>query len=99
MDWNHSLGETQTRLYIPGNGVLAFRTASNIDFFDDSPEALADAEKYISGRAESDGEVEYLGEVELPDDLVTRVIAFGRQLNSARADFENSAKTLLELIK
>lgn len=98
MDWTHRMGQTQDRLYIPGQGVLAYRGNEQIDFFSDDTEVIAEAEQAIKGTLDIEGGAKYLGEIELPDDAVSRVVSTGRALSQAKTAFQESARTLVDLL-
>ena len=95
MDIAHGMSHTQDRLLIPGQGVFAYRK-KKADFFDDSSEAIECAQICIDIKSD---EIKYLGEIDLPDDLVKLVVTMGKKLNEAKKEFEQSAKTLVDLVQ
>lgn len=97
IDWTHGMGQTQTRLYIPNQGIFAFRSRENIDFFSDDPNAIDNAEKCISGKLQE--VVKYLGQIELPDNVIAKAVSAGKKLNRAKTLFQESAKKLVDLVK
>ena len=99
LEFTHGEGETQTRLYIPNKGILGFRKEA--DFFTDDPEAIAEAEKAVSGKLNTNKreETNYCGQVELPDEAIARVIFASEALNQTRKLFQESAKTLIDLVR
>ena len=98
VDWTHKMGQTQTRLYIPNQGVLGYKSKS-IDFFSDDQSAISEAETVIKvpeiGKKRS---VKYFGQVELPDDMIAEVVSAGKSLNQAKTEFEKSTKAVLDII-
>jgi hypothetical protein len=72
LDWIHGGGQTQDRLYVPGQGVIGYRrdykNEKNIDAFCGKPEDIAEAEECIKGQSKIEGGVKYLGEIDLPDE-------------------------------
>jgi len=99
----HGMGETQDRLYISGQGVLAYRRRAyesdkQIDFFSDDERDLAEAEQSIKGLSKVKGGVKYLGEIEVPDSVVSKIVSAAKSLNKARTAFEESARTLVDLL-
>jgi|SRR3989344_7657444 len=98
MDWTHGMGQTQDRLYIPGQGVFAYRSKEQIDFFSDDKEVIAEAEQAIKGTLNIEGGAKYLGEIELPEDAILRVVSAGKSLSQAKTIFQESARTLVDLL-
>ncbi len=100
LNFTHGMGRTQTRLYIPNQGVLGFRDGEeNVDFFADEPEAIAEAEEWLKGNYSNvEGGVDYQGEVELPDEAIAKVVETGRTLNQTKTRFNESAKSLVGLL-
>jgi len=100
LDSTHRAGQTQDRLYIHGQGVLGYRdNGGKIDFFGYDTETIAEAMKAVKGSPNTEEGVRYLGEIELPDDVVSRLVSAGKSLNQAKADFEDAARTLVDLLK
>lgn len=103
LDWIHGGGQTQDRLYVPGQGVIGYRrdykNEKNIDAFCGEPEDIAEAEKCIRGESKIGGGVKYLGEIDLPDEEVLKVVSCGRALNQAREKFQKNAESLVDKIK
>ena len=98
MAWTHGMGETQDRLYIPGQGVLAYRGKEQIDFFSDDKKVIAEAEQTIRDTLKIKGGAKYLGEIELPEDAILRVVSAGKSLSQAKTIFQESARTLVDLL-
>jgi hypothetical protein len=98
VDYAHGFGETQTRLYVPERGVLCFRSIDKIDFFQNTKESIEEAERAIRGLSKMRG-VEYIGEIDLPDKLVSGAVHSGEALNLAKKNFDKAAKNLLDLLK
>ena len=91
------------RLYFPTRGVVGYRmnedgTLKDVKFFSDSPDAVKEAENYISGRKKATLYKSPL-EFDMPDNIANRVIGFGRATNEAGTVFANSAKSLVAMIK
>lgn len=100
MDMVHKSGQTQYRLYIPGQGVFGYRNKEKIDFFRDEREDIEQAEDDIRrGRIQNIEDIKYLGEVELPDKVVLTMMYVGKELNKTRIAFEESAKILVDLLE
>ncbi len=87
--------QIQNRIFIPGHGIFAYRSKDSIDFFTDYGPALKEARKIIKGGNEGI----YLGEVELPKEVVLKAVSAGRELNKVRCDFVSFTQTLIELIE
>lgn len=98
MDFTHGMGQTQNRLYIPGQGVLAYRSKEKIDFFSDDAKIITEAEQCVKSGSDAEGGVKYLGKVELPKDVVSAVVSAGKALGQARTAFQESARTLIDLL-
>jgi|SRR3989344_2329452 len=102
------IGETvllETRLYIPNyHTVLISRErdkdSPNVDIeiirTSTNPRDIDQAKKCIDGSNES--YAKYLGVVELPDNIVQRVISNGKLLDKAKLRLRASSKKLCELI-
>ncbi len=100
----------QERLYIPGEGVFGYTTYSRsigkINFFQNYPKIIEEAEQVIKGNNEVG---RYLGEIELPDNIVLHAIQNGKffleeqkicekRVEEARKSFEGPAERLLKSI-
>lgn len=106
---SHGWGMIQDRLYIPNQGVLGITRRlfitdqrrvvgrKQISFFNDSQEAIKDAESIINGMLIKD--VKYLGQIELPDEAIEEIVSAGKALSQAKISFEEAGKTLADLIK
>lgn len=90
--------QLEYRLYIPGQGILGY-TKKGIEFFSDDPKDIEEAEFTISGEGDELRKESYLGEIELPDDLVMKAVAAGKRLNQAEKDLKENTKSLIELIQ
>ena len=115
--FTHGMGETQTRLYIPGTGVLGFRkdeieldvdarssegapvykkkleTGLEVDFFSDDLQAIADAEaEFIKWRSDGSGS---LRKMDVPGQLIDRLVLAGKMANHAKAEFTKDAASLI----
>lgn len=100
MDMIHKSGQTQYRLYIPGQGVFGYRNKEKMDFFRDEREDIEKAEDDIRrGRIQNIEGIKYTGEIELPDEVVLNMISTGKALNKTRIAFEESAKILVDLLE
>jgi hypothetical protein len=91
----HGRGQRQERLYVPNCAVIGFRDKEEMDFFSDDKESIEKAEKHISVKSK---DIEYIGEIELPDEIVNKLLLTGKSLQKAKRDFDDSAKKLMDLI-
>jgi len=87
----HNVGESQTRLLIENIGILGYRD-KRIDFFTDNPDEIAEARTII----EKGKGVTYIGEFDLPREIVFKVITAGKSMNQARGKFEEISQTLID---
>ena len=92
IDWAHEMGQTQKRLLIPDKGVIGYRSKDQIDFFSDEENKIQEAQAIINGEKEGN----YLGEIDLPDEEVLRVVSAGKNLNQAREIFHKNLQSLIE---
>ena len=99
LDYAHACGQTQTRLFIPGQAVLGYRGEKQIDFFSDKPEIIAEAENCNKIESDSERSVRYLGELDLPDKEVLEVISAGKEANQAKKNFHQKVNLLIEIIE
>ena len=95
MDYVHSSSRTQDLLYFPGLGIMGYGE-EKIDFFSDDIEVLERVQAVVDGKND---ESKYLGEIDLPSDLVMEVVAKGKESNKTKASFEQNAKTLVDLVE
>lgn len=99
MDFIHDINAppNQYRLYIPKVGVIAygFREEKLIDFSSDSEGSIREGEKNCNECKEKG---QLVRELELPDDLVQKVIDTGKQLKQVRSVLEENGKLLIERI-
>lgn len=88
----------QYRLFIPGQGVLGYTKKGQINFFTDNPVDIEEAQLYAKGGDKLRRD-QYLGEIDLPDSLVTKIVKAGKELNQAKNKFEESTESLTELLQ
>jgi len=97
LELSHEMGQSQTRVYIPGQGVFGYRSSEQIDFFSNEQESISEAERILKDSAEK-GE-HYIGEVELPDLMVLNVVSAGTDFNNAKRQFSEISKSLIDIIE
>lgn len=97
LELSHEMGQLQTRIYIPGQGVLGYRSPEQIDFFSNQQETISEAERILKGPVEK-GE-NYIGEVELSDEAILKVVSAGKKLNEAKDEFRVSSKSLIDILQ
>jgi len=97
LELSHEMGHSQTRVYIPGQGVFGYRSSEQIDFFSSKEETISEAERILKGSVDN-GE-RYIGEVELPEELVLGVISAGTNFNNARKQFSEVSKSLIDILQ
>ena len=95
LDWTHGFAHLQNRLYIPGKGVLGYRAGAKIDFFREDEEVIEEAQSIVEGKEKG----KFIGQVDLPPEVVEDVVSLGRRCNFTRAEFKRRARALVELIK
>ena len=98
LDFEHKMGgQTETRLYFKGKGVLGYRDKNKIDFFSNDSETIQEAENAIHNK---DKNAKYFGVVKgLPEELVESVILAGIKMKEVQEEFQNKGKSLVSLIK
>jgi hypothetical protein len=108
LDYAHSAGTMQQRLYIPDWGVLGYRESEwkknrTIDFFTDNKKTIEQAKQVVSGaepkyaneterKMARKNETSYIGEYELPQLVVAEL---AQKIADAERDLK-SAKSRLE---
>lgn len=95
-DFQRKHSDTQNRLYFPGKGVIAYR-GDRVDFFSDDQKIIEEARDIMGGKSKLEG-AKYLGQVELPEDVVSMVVSAGKALNATREVFNASSEKLLKLL-
>jgi len=100
MDFTHGLSQTQTRVYIPERAVIGYRSRAEIDFFSDDEESINHAKQIISGEKKVSKEEDaiYLGQFELPQDLVEKLVSVGKSLNRTKLELNESGRKLIDLL-
>ena len=104
LDFTHGSRVTQTVIYIPNQGVIGFRDNENTDFFSDDPAFIQKVDDFVNGRTirgnrdTSLDDCKYLGEIELPDDVVNKVILTGRVFSESKKEFNDSSRKLVEML-
>ncbi len=105
LDFTHGMGGTQTRLYIPNIGILGYRNdveqldpdklsdKISVDFFSDNLETLANTRKRVDEhKASGSGN---LREVDVPGQLIDRLVLAGKMANHAEAEFTKDASSFI----
>jgi len=99
---NHGDGQRQTVIYVPRQGVIGYRTPEQIDFFSSRAEDMTEAQEIVDGMVRRDGwggaPPRYLGDVEVPDNIVAELISSGNSLNQAKGEFGKASKLLIGLV-
>lgn len=84
--------EGVTNILVPGKFVVAYNQFGRVKGYDTNPELLERAYDIARGKIGVDGVV--LGNVDIPDDTIARLIAEGEQLVCARRDERAVGRTI-----
>lgn len=98
MDFVHGMQSPQNRIYLPNKGVIGygFNESNKIDCFLNDPESIEQGEQAIAGTLEGS---KYLGEIEIPEDVIDSFIKSADSKRQAEEDFQEKGKTLISLLK
>ena len=90
----------QEVVYIPERGIIGYYPNGEKEpFFNENQESIDRAYQVVAREhVEEDREDKYLGEIELPDEVVLKVISDGKKLNQARTVFQESVSSLIDLL-
>ena len=100
IDFLHNQSQIQYRLYIPLNGVLGFRSESQIDFFDEV-DATNDLGNLLKARDQTNDEnngIRYLKQIELTEDIVRDLKLSSKLFRNIQQRFQSAAASLIKLV-
>ena len=89
--------EEQIVIYIPERALVAFRS-NRVDYFTDDRKDFSDYSTHAES-AEGKPLGDYLGSVNVSDEVIRRIIEEGVSMNRTRESFLKSVRTLADLIK
>ena len=83
--------EAVTNILVPTVCLFSYDRSGNLKMYTNAPQAMQKAVEMIEGRLVWDGE--YIGEVNLPEEAMARVIAEGLELVSVKQQIEDLEKS------
>jgi len=87
---SHGFGTLQNVIYIQEKGIIG---KDKKYFFTANPESMAKCKQIVGEKNNH-----FIGEIELDDNHVEEIIILGKNYNSMKDEFDNKAKSLLEII-
>lgn len=87
-------GEFQDILFIPTVGIIGY-TYRGVDFFSNDPETIDEAERVVHrNRKVNDRQATYIGQVDLPNDVLQEAINAGKKYADARRELDCATAAL-----